>query len=316
MSTTTSSILPAPVQAHFDRALLSVPYPNLIHGLAAEYRSMPAHGGPIWRGRQYNPLDTAEVPLGNSGLTPPSQSLTAADIDARIEWYGTYVKLNEQPVLQNQDPILNQAVKRLGQSLRETEDKLLRDMLQATATSINASGGGNGDTPTNLAENDIEGIVENLVNNNAWTVTDHIDAEDRIGTAPVRNAFIGMCSSQLIRDLDSLKRFQSTNEYPNYDKRLNSEWGAYRNVRFFVSSQGAVEANASANNADVFSVFICGMEAYGCIEQSLASARFIYRDPMYDGPLAQNATVGYKFASAEVIFHDEWVQKLRVTKRS
>lgn len=104
MPITTNTILPPPVQAHFDRALLAVPYPNLVHGLAAEYREMPAHGGVIWRGRQYNPLATAEVPLGPSGLTPPAQTLTAADVDARIEWYGTFVRLNEQVVISHQDP--------------------------------------------------------------------------------------------------------------------------------------------------------------------------------------------------------------------
>ncbi len=44
------------------------------------------------------------VPLGNSGVTPPAQNLTAVDIDAKISFYGTYVQLNEQVTLQNQDP--------------------------------------------------------------------------------------------------------------------------------------------------------------------------------------------------------------------
>jgi hypothetical protein len=38
------------------------------------------------------------------------------------------------------------------------------------------------------------------------------------------------------------------------------------------------------------------MEAYACIEQDGYSAAFIYRPPIYDGPLALNASVGYKFA--------------------
>lgn len=28
------------------------------------------------------------VPLGNSGITPPAQNLTALDIDAKISFYG------------------------------------------------------------------------------------------------------------------------------------------------------------------------------------------------------------------------------------
>ena len=66
------------------------------------------------------------VPLGNSGVTPPPQNLTAIDIDAKMSFYGTYVILNEQVTLQNQDPVLNECAARLGVSLRQTEDQLTR----------------------------------------------------------------------------------------------------------------------------------------------------------------------------------------------
>ena len=46
--------------------------------------------------------------------------------------------------LQNQDPALNEAAIRLGVSLRETEDQLMRDMLVSTATFANCVGGADG----------------------------------------------------------------------------------------------------------------------------------------------------------------------------
>lgn len=49
---------------------------------------MPRNGGNTLRMRRYNPLNTAMVPLGNSGVTPPPQNLTAVDIDAKISFYG------------------------------------------------------------------------------------------------------------------------------------------------------------------------------------------------------------------------------------
>jgi len=79
--------------------------------------------------RNDNPLATATVPLGNSGITPPPQQLTSVNIDAQMDFYGTYILLNEQVTLQNQDPVLNEAAERLGVSLRQTEDELMRNML-------------------------------------------------------------------------------------------------------------------------------------------------------------------------------------------
>lgn len=67
-------------------------------------KQMPRNGGTTLRMRRYNALDTAMVPLGNSGVTPPAQQLTAVDIDAKMNFYGTYIILNEQVTLQSQDP--------------------------------------------------------------------------------------------------------------------------------------------------------------------------------------------------------------------
>jgi N4-gp56 family major capsid protein len=111
MSITTTSSLPAPVQQSFSYKLLSVPVPNMIHKIPAMLKNMPRNGGTTLRMRRYNPLLTAMVPLGNTGVTPPAQNLTAVDIDAKLSFYGTYVILNEQVTLQNQDPKMYGVVK-------------------------------------------------------------------------------------------------------------------------------------------------------------------------------------------------------------
>jgi N4-gp56 family major capsid protein len=72
---------------------------------------MPRNGGRFLRMRRYNPLPTALVPLGNTGVTPPPTQLTAIDIDAQISFYGQYIQLNEQVSLQNQDPKMYGVVK-------------------------------------------------------------------------------------------------------------------------------------------------------------------------------------------------------------
>ena len=105
--TTTSSILPAPVAQSFSYKLLSVPVPYFVHNIPAMLKQMPRNGGTTLRMRRYNPLATATVPLGNSGVTPPPQQLTAVNIDAEMSFYGTYIILNEQVSLQNQDPRKN-----------------------------------------------------------------------------------------------------------------------------------------------------------------------------------------------------------------
>lgn len=79
MAITTTSSLPAPIQASFNKKLLAVPVPNFIYAIPAMKMQMQRNGGTTERWRRYNPLQPALVPLGNSGITPPPQNLTAVD---------------------------------------------------------------------------------------------------------------------------------------------------------------------------------------------------------------------------------------------
>lgn len=47
--------------------------------IPAMLKNMPRNGGTTLRMRRYNPLALSLVPLGNTGVTPPAQNLTAVD---------------------------------------------------------------------------------------------------------------------------------------------------------------------------------------------------------------------------------------------
>jgi N4-gp56 family major capsid protein len=309
-------VLPAPVQQSFSMKLLSVPVPYMIHKIPAELKAMPRNGGTTLRMRRYNPLATAPVPLGNSGITPPPQNLTAVNIDAQMDFYGTYVLLNEQVTLQNQDPVLNEASQRLGVSLRQTEDQLMRDMLTSTASFINCVGGTDGDNPTEITRSDIDNVIRTLRGNNAYSFLTGVEGEDRFGTAPVRDAYFGLGHTDLIGQLDNVQGFIQKWNYPNQQSTLDAEWGTVANARYLLSSIGSITPNASLLGANVYNIFHCAREAIAAIEQDGYSAQFIYRPPIYDGPLALNASVGWKMAEVPRILNDQWIFNLRCTLSS
>ena len=209
--------------------------------------------------------------------------------------------------------VLNECAARLGVSLRQTEDQLTRDMLAATASFINCTGGVNGDVPTEITRPDVNTVVQALLGNNAYTIMDNIEGEDKFGTAPVRDAYFALTHTDMTSSLDGVAGFTQKNQYPAPMNALRSEWGAVGNLRFLVSSIGSITPNGSSSGANVYNIFCVGMEAYACIEQDGYSASFIYRPPIYDGPLALNASVGYKFAEVPRITNDLWVINLRAT---
>lgn len=189
----------------------------------------------------------------------------------------------------------------------------MSSMLASTASFINCVGGVNGDNPTEITRTDIDTVVRTLRGNNAYSFLTGIEGEDRFGTAPVRDAYFGLGHTDLIGQLDNVQGFIQKWNYPNQLSTLDAEWGTVANVRFLLSSIGSFTLNASLLGATVYNIFIVGREAYAAIEQDGYSASFIYRPPIYDGPLALNASVGYKFAEVPRITNDTWVFNLRAT---
>ena len=314
MATVTTSILPAPVQIYYDRVMLSMSEPNLIHSKAAMKKTLASRNGNTIRMERYEDIGSAVVPLGNTGVTPPSKLMSSVFVDAQINFYGTWIELNEQVQLTSQSPVLNQRAKLLGRSMRFTEDDLIRDLLSTTAFVINAVGGVNGDVPTDMTLSDIQDVVKRLLSFDARTISSSVEATGKFGTAPVPNAYIGMAHTDLSSTLENINGFLPTYEYGSQKLIDAAEWGTLGRVRFLLSSRGSKSASASGLGKDVFNTLIVGMEAYTSISLENNNAKFIYHDyKLAGGPLELNSTAGWKMSHAHAIVNDSWICNLKST---
>ncbi|MHA1401146.1 MAG: N4-gp56 family major capsid protein [Candidatus Heimdallarchaeaceae archaeon] len=312
--TTTTLVLPPPVQTKFSAKILATPQARLVHAICATPYEMEANSGDILRMRRYSRLNTAPVPLGPAMNNPPVQQQNVVDIDARIDWYATYSVITKQVTLIDQDPVLNEHSKRLGQSLRETEDELIRDMLAGTAGLLNCVNGVNGDNPTEITRADVDDAVATLQNNDADFIGDVIQGEDRFGTGPVRDSYFAMCDARMIGQLEACNGFLNKAQYPNQTNISPSEWGSIGNTRYFLSSRGSVTVAASLLGNDIYNIFITGQDAYAKIEQNGASAKFIYHGPGHgDDPCELRQTCGWRMAQVPRITNDAWIINLRAT---
>lgn len=309
----TINTLPPGVQQWLDKVLLSRPMPNLIHDRFAYKILMPSKSGRTARFRRYTNLQTATVPL-NDGVTPPSQSLVATNIDATIDWYGTYVILTDQLTLQIQDPILNETSSLLGQSMRETNDELSRDAQVSTTAQTDCVNGANGDLPTELTFEDIQGVFVALQNASARLISDEIEGDLKFATAPIRPAYWASANTQIIPSLEAVTGFIHTANYPSNVRVLHAEFGSVGNVRWLLSPLGSVAAGASALGADVFNAPIKGQEAFGVVDLEGAFPS-IYYQPLGWGndPLHQRMTMGFKYGGAYRVLNDSWINNLRST---
>lgn len=212
--TVSISTMPPQIQQRYNSKLLSTPEHNLIHNLFAVPVELPDNNGFIDRQSRYDRLDLFPVPMDDAMTNPPAQVLNRVDVDCRVRVYSTYIVLTRQVTITNEDPVLNSAAARLGQALRETQDVLQRDNLEATASVINCTGGDNGDLPTEMDISDIDGVVTVLQNNSGEYITNMIPGEMKIGTSPIGDSYGVMLTTRMIPVLNNVDGFVRKFQYP------------------------------------------------------------------------------------------------------
>ena len=153
----------------------------------------------------------------------------------------------------------------------------MRDLYASSVSYINATGGVNGDQPSEISRNDVNNIERILLGNDARTMLEGIDATDKFGTAPTRDAFIALASTDITPDLQNVQGVLLKNAYPHQEGLRPEEYCSISRFRFFVSSKGAKIPGASLKGATVYTIPMYGLEAAAKIEQNNYSAILGYR---------------------------------------
>ena len=176
-----------------------------------------------------------------------------------------------------------------------------------------ATGGVNGDQPSEMTLSDVNNIERILLNNDARSLLTNIDATEMIGTAGVRDAFIAIANTNVTSDLQAISGVQLKNSYPAQDGLRPEEYCSISRFRFFVSSKGAKTPSISLNGNTIYPIPMYGLEAAAKIEQNNYTSVVGYRPPWVVSAVAQNSQLYAKFAIARAITNQNWISGLNVT---
>ena len=305
--TDSSQVAPG-LDTFYDRVILRSAYPHLTHLKWAQEAMLDQKSGTTYKWHRYDDLTDATTPLPE-GVDPDAQPLSNVSITAQVSWYGTYVKITDVVDLTNQDPVLTRvASDKLGRNEGKTFDTLARDILAATASQVNASGGSNGGTPTEVTRSDIDTCVETLLGNDADFVAPMVKAGTGQGTMPVRAAFWGVIKSTIVMDLEACVGFNHVTNYSAGQGTDPAEWGSVGNVRWLQSSNAKVSSST-------YYLPIIGKDAYGTV--NLGKTKNVVKGFDTAGsPLNRYATSGWIAPWACRILNDLFMLQLLVTAAS
>lgn len=307
----TTNSVPPEVRVYFDRLLLKLATPALIYDKCAQQRVIPMNSGDSLIFRRYGTQSAATTPL-TEAVTPPGQSQSVIDFSAKVQWYGAYMIVSDVVQYTVQDRVLNELTKVLSLQLGLTLDTLIRDMMVSTASTIACQFGSNGNTPTEITDEDLQLVQRALRQGNAEFLTPLVQGENRFGTAPGRQSFWGFMSTDMEMDLEAVASFNSVANYANQSTSLLPEWGQTRNIRWLTSTNGF---NNGANPA-VYSSFVVGREAYGVVKLGAMQAQLIVKPLGSAGTtdaLDQRSSVGFKVPWGGRIINDNWIARVTST---
>lgn len=311
--------IPAAVAAFYDTNLLKRALPVLIHDKWGQKRNLPKGNSDTIKFRKWNALPTATTPL-TEGVTPAGSQLSVTDITATVLQYGDFTILTDKVSMVTEDNVIKEATDVLGEQGGETVDEVQRDVLNAGTSVVYA---GATVTPTidtrvevasKISTADLDVAIKQLKGQKAKKFTETITGSTKVGTVPVKAAYVGICHTDTSDTLEGLTGFKGYEEYAGQTLIDMNEIGAYRSIRFVETTQAKIFTGAGAAGADVYSTLVFGRDAYGVVSlRGQKNIQTIVKPLGSAGtadPLNQRASVGWVAWTVAKILNDNWMVRI------
>lgn len=305
MSTQTTGTLTQEMNDYYEKVFLARAEYEYIFSQGAQMRTQPSNTGKTVVFTRHTPLATATTAL-TEGVNPAEVSLTAANVSATLAEYGNTVKISRFLSLNSIDPGNKEKIEVVGQNMGETIDELTRNEL---FTGAKAQLAGGKSVLTDVAITDVLSVAELRKAVRTLKLNKARKYQDRI--AP----WIGKVGPNTSYDLTSDSTFLSADIYSNSAEKLyNGELGKILGVRLIESPNQYESVNAGTSNADIFSNFIHGADAFGCIDlEGDKPQLYIIPDTKIDSgnPAGRFSTVSWAASYVAKTLNADWLINIK-----
>lgn len=314
--------------------LLERALPMMCMSRFGQQQPIPKNKTNIIRFRRYNGFAPSLTPLVE-GVTPAPDSIVPTDVQATLQQFGRRVQISDVIADTHEDPVLTEYAEVLGEMAGQTAELVCYNAIRGGTNLLYAGAattrGTVASAVTTLALNR---AIRQLKRQNAKPIGKMLAGTDKVGTAPIRPAFIAFCHPDLQVDLEALtetggaKAFRTPSEYGNGMPLLPNEIGSYRDIRFLAStlyapflvagaSGSALLTNGGSGTglADVYPIIIVGADAYATVSLAGSNAVtpiVVNPKPSDSDVLGQRGHVGFKMYATACILNDAWMVRVEV----
>lgn len=297
-SHTTGNDLSPEMKTFYDKNLIRLAEPYLVHDRFGQEKPIPRGNGKTIEFRRFSKLPKALTPL-TEGVTPDGQALNVTALTATVQQYGGFVKVTDMLQLTAIDPIITEATELIGQQAGKTLDTITREVLVGGTNVFYA----NGKTArTGLGAADV------LTVKDIQKAVAALKAQD----APLLDGgyYAAIIHPNVAYDLMRDTEWIDWQKHTSPEHMYNGEIGRIANVVFFESTEAKV-FEGGASSADVYATLIIGKNAYGKTAITGGGLETIIKsNEQVGGPLNQYATVGWKATKTAERLIEEYMVRI------
>ena len=306
--TTADGGLASQVRVHYDKTMLYVAVPELLHGKYTTKYTIPAGEGKTINWRRYRLLAPATTAI-TEGVTPAGNSITIDSIQVSVNQFGDYVTFSDRVAVQSIDKVLNANAKILGQQAGNTLDILLREvMVSGSQVRYSAAGGTPHVTRTAVTAADIINDLEikrlrrALKRQNAKTIS-----------ANGGSYYICLVHPDTMMDILATDMYKNTSYYQKANNGFDGMVTALYGIMFIETTNAKIFVGAGAASIDVYASVCFGQDAIGEVDIEQLGLETIFKalgTAGTDDPLNQRQSQGWKTTYAAAILNEAYIIRL------
>lgn len=281
------------MKTYYDRELIDLAEPNLVHDQFGQRRPIPKGGGKTIEFRKFSSLPKATTAL-TEGVTPDGNKLNVDDITATVAQYGDYITMSDVLELTAIDNVVLEATKKLAAQAGQTLDTIVRNELA-------------GGTQVIYAPKIVSGAETAVTSRAGLDATAKINVDlifraaaqlKAMNAKPIDDSFVGIIHPYVAYDLMRCDEWIDAHKYATPDNIYRGEIGKIGGVRFVESTEAIIwKGTGCPDGLAVFGVIILGADAYGVTEITGGGLEHIVKQKGSAGtadPLNQRSSVGWK----------------------
>ena len=307
----TNTDLTPEMRIFYNKALIELATPKLVHGQLAQKKPIPANGGKTIQFRKFEPLAPALTPI-TEGVTPAGNKLAVTAFDATVDQYGDFVEFTDMIDLTAVDPIVTQALKLLSDQAAKTLDTLTREEIASNdraifSSKVSASGEETAvqgrsalDATAKLKVKDILKAVAMLEGHDV----PKYDGEN----------YVAIIHPYAVFDIMNDTSWEDIQNYATPENRLKGEIGRIGGCRFVKSSLAKIwKDDTTPEGVAVLGTTILGADAFGETEITGGGLETIVNQVGSSGsadPLKQRGTVAWKATHVAKILVDTYMIRI------